>query len=412
MKCFQTIIAISLFMFLLPNKVVSQGAVQKAPKHQIANKKKAFKVDAEIKGMTSKYLLYYKENEKASNGYSTDTIWVKEGKFTLIDSTTTYKICYLNVPEALRKYKVKYGDKEYGVSVKAHLSRLWFIGYPGAEITYKGNIEEFMVNAYPSDKKGINNDLALINSQIFPLMNQMDSISVASTTGNFSDEIKKEMYEKQLKIGEKVKELKINFIKSHPSSIAASYIFNDAYYRNYFTHDQAKSLLYGFDRVKLGNTPFLVEVEQRILAKEKTGIGMNAPDILTSNTIDNSEFKLSSLRGKYVLLDFWGTWCGPCMGEMPKIKEYYNKYSAKNFIVLGVNSGDTAEKWKNSIKNNDFNWSHIRTTKENDLLIPFNVRSFPTKILIDPNGVIIYSSNNAEGKVDLYQMLDTIFSKS
>ena len=137
---------------------------------------------------------------------------------------------------------------------------------------------------------------------------------------------------------------------------------------------------------------------------------MQAPEIVTNNTPDGSEFKLSDLRGNYVLLDYWGTWCGPCMAEMPKIKEYYNKYSDNNFVAIGVNSGDTNVKWKKAIKENEFNWMHVQTTKENNLLIPFNVTSFPTKILIDPQGKIIYNSNNPK-KVDMYAMLDNIFKK-
>lgn len=370
-----------------------------------------FTLTADLKNLEAEYLEYYEKDDSKPDGYRRDTLWVKDQKFTFTDSIKDYKIYFITIPEAVRGYTVKFGDKEYKVSVKAHLARMWFIGYPGAEINYEGTVDDFMVNAYPSDKEGINDDLAVINRQIFPILNQIDSMTVASSTGDFTDVEKKQMYEVRSKMYDSLKELKVDYFKSHSNSVAASYIFNDAYYRKNFTHQEAKEIFNGFDSTKLAGTPFYDEVKLRLEAVEKSGVGMQAPEVLTKNTLDGSEFKLSSLKGNYVLLDFWGTWCGPCMAEMPKIKEYYNKYGDKNFKVLGVNSGDAKPKWKKAIKEHNFNWTHIQTNDDNNLLIPFNVSSFPTKILIDPSGKIIYSSKNTESKVDMYQMLDDIFSK-
>lgn len=368
-----------------------------------------FTLKANIEALKSNYLVYFEPDEKIAGGMKKDTIWVKDGKFTFTDTVNTYKIYFIDVPESIRSYKQKFGDKVYTITTKAHVSRLWFIGYPGADIHYSGKINGF-VDAYPHDK--INDDLALINSQIFPLINQTNIISVDMATKDYDDQTKKTMYEKSVKIYEKVNELKLNFIKANPSSIAASYIFSDSYYRKEYTHEQAKEIFANMDAKKLNGTPFYEEVKNRLEAVEKTGIGMAAPEIKTNYTLNGSEFKLSSLKGKYVLLDYWGTWCGPCMADMPKIKEYSNKYSNKNLIVLGVNSGDTSEKWQNAIKKNEFNWMQIRSTKDNNLLIPFNVTSFPTKILIDPDGKIIYSSKNTEVKEDVFQIIDRLFSKT
>lgn len=371
---------------------------------------KTFTLNADLQDLEADFLIYYEKDANKPDGYRKDTLWVKDQKFSFTDSIDTYKMYYISIPEAVRKYKIKTGGKEYTVSVKAQLSRMWFIGYPGAEINYKGTVDDFMVNAYPSDKKGINNDLALINKKIFPIYNTIDSMSVAASTGNFSKEERQEMYKSRSKLYKKIKDLKVDFIKSHPKSIAASWIFNDAYYRKAFSHEEAKQILKSFDSKTLTGTPYYDETKKRLEAVEKTGIGMQAPELVTTNTPDGKQFKLSSLKGNYVLLDFWGLWCGPCMAEIPKIKEYNNKYKDENFIVVGVNSGDTMVRWKEAINKNNYNWSHIQTTKENNLLVPFNVTSFPTKILIDPKGKIIYSSQNPE-KVDMYQLIDTIFSK-
>ena len=370
---------------------------------------KTFTLNGDIKNMTSEYLVYFEKDDTQPDGYSRDTIPVKNGKFTFTDSINdSYKIYYIGVPEALRRYKIKSGDKEYDVSVKAHLSRLWFIAYPGAEISYDGKIEEFMVDAYPSDKDGVNDKLGELNSKIFPMLNTIDSITVASATGDFNVVERKEMYERSTGIYKEIIEIKREFIENNPNSVAASYIFNDAFYRKNFEDAEARKLFNLFNGEELAGTPFYEESRERFEAMDNTALGMKAPDISTTNTLDGTEFKLSALKGNYVLLDFWGTWCGPCMGEMPKIKELHKNYANKNFKIVGVDSGDTEERWRNSIEKNEFNWIQIRSTEEDDLIIPFNVNSFPTKIILDPEGNIIYSTKSEEKK-DMYKMLDSIF---
>ncbi|WP_194767054.1 TlpA disulfide reductase family protein [Tamlana sp. I1] len=383
----------------------------KKPSEKIEDTPKTFTLNAHIENLEADFLVYSEKDANQPNGYRIDTLWVKDQKFTFTDSIDAYTLYYITIPEAQRRHKVNVGGKEYTVSVKANLSRMWFIGYPGAEITYTGKIDGYMVDAYPSDKEGINDDLALINKQVFPLQNQINSITFSTRTDELSDEKRKEMNATKLELSEKIIDLKIDFIKSHPKSIAASYVFNDCYYRHYFSFEDAKKMFKDLDSTTLAGTTFYNESKQRLEAVEKTGIGMQAPEIKTTHTLDGSEFNLSDLKGNYVLLDYWGLWCGPCMAEIPKIKEYANKYADNNFVVVGINSGDTAQRWKKVIADYDYNWTHVQTTKDNNLLIPFNVNSFPTKILMDPEGKIIYSSQNPE-KVDLYQMIDDIFSKS
>ena len=376
---------------------------------QKTNQPNTFTLTAHIEGLTSDTLYYYEKDDSYPNGYRYDTIQVSDESFTFTDSVEDYKIYFIGVPEALRSWTEIYNGKEYRSSVKALLSRIWFIGYPGAKIHFDGKVEEFMVTGNYTDQKNINPDLGEIYSKTFPIENRIDSL-YSTVRGIELDEEARERYnEKRFELWQQVIKLKYDFIESHPQSIAASYVFSDCYYRRYFTAEENELLFNNFDSDALTGTPFYDEVKSRMEAMKMTGIGMQAPDIATTLTMDGSEFKLSSLRGNYVLIDYWGSWCGPCMGEIPKIKEYYNKYSDKNFKVLGVNSGDTDARWKATVEEGGFNWEHVRTTKENDLLVPFNVNSFPTKILIDPNGKIIYSSKNTEEKVDLYKMLDDIF---
>jgi len=383
------------------------------PKEKTTDIPNTFTLNADLDGLDEEFLIYWEKNEKYPDGIRQDTLWVENGKFTFTDSVTDYKTYFLNVTNP-RTWTRVYDGKEYTASTKADVNRLWFIGYPGATITCTGKVNGYRVDAQLSDEKGVNNDLAAINLQTFPLYDEAHGLSVSLSIEDWTGKDAEAM-----KVGDSVKalrlkaaDLKKEFIKTHPKSIAASYVFSDAYYRKYFSHEEAMGFFKNFDSTALSGTPFYDEVKKRLESVDKTRVGMQAPDLITSNTLDGKEFKLSALKGNYVLFDYWGTWCGPCMAEMPKIKEYYNKYKDRNFVVVGVNSGDTASRWQKAVEENNYIWTHIQTTKDNNLLIPFNVNSFPTKILLDPEGKIIYSSKNTDLKVDLYQMIDGIFTKS
>ncbi|MBD0832574.1 TlpA family protein disulfide reductase [Aestuariibaculum sediminum] len=370
---------------------------------------KTFTLTADLKGLDKAFLVYFEKNNAYPDGVRRDTIWVKDGKFTFTDSVNDYKLYFLNVLNT-RSWETEYNGRKYTSSTKADVNRLWFIAYPGAEIKCSGKVEEYMVDASLSDGRGVNQDFTRIQEKTFPLIDRAHALRFITYTEDLTEEESKKLSDSANALFKQAIDLKKEFAKSNPKSIAASYVFMDGYYRKYFTHDEAKAVLEGFDTETLDGTPFYDEVNQRIAAVENTKLGMQAPEVVTNNTLDGSEFKLSNFKGNYVLLDYWGTWCGPCMAEIPKIKEYYQKYSDKNFVVVGVNSGDAVPKWKKTVEDNGYNWEHIQTTSENNLLVPFNVTSFPTKILIDPAGKIIYSSNNAT-KTDMYAMLDAIFKK-
>ena len=118
--------------------------------------------------------------------------------------------------------------------------------------------------------------------------------------------------------------------------------------------------------------------------------GSPAPDF-TLNDINGKPLALSSLRGKWVIIDFWGSWCKWCIKGIPDMKEYYAKYSDK-LEILGVDCNDTVEKWKAAVAEYELPWKHVYWDKndknsDNPLEL-YVVRGFPTKVIIDPEGKI------------------------
>ncbi len=141
-------------------------------------------------------------------------------------------------------------------------------------------------------------------------------------------------------------------------------------------------------------------------ASENIKEGAEAPDF-TLKDINGNDLSLSSLRGKYVLLDFWGSWCIWCVKGMPMMKEYYAKYDGK-FEILGIDCRDSEEKWMQAVSELELPWLHVYNPAEGTLTTTYAIKGFPTKILIDPNGVIVRVVLGEEE--DFYPYLDEVFS--
>lgn len=131
-------------------------------------------------------------------------------------------------------------------------------------------------------------------------------------------------------------------------------------------------------------------VSQSMNAAAGNWTGKQAPDFTLPDE-NGKPVSLSSLKGKYVLVDFWASWCKPCRMENPTVVAAYNKYKDKNFTILGVSLDENKEAWLAAIKKDQLTWQHVSDLKQwNSMVLPiYKFNGIPYNILIDPQGKVI-----------------------
>ena len=150
---------------------------------------------------------------------------------------------------------------------------------------------------------------------------------------------------------------------------------------------------------------------QAVVAVEQTDVeaGEMAPDFELPN-LEGKPTKLSSLRGKYVIIDFWGAWCIWCVRGIPSMKEAYSKYKDK-MEILGVDCRDTEDKWKAAVKEHELPWKQVRCPDDQfrSLVEKYSIEGFPTKVIVDPKGKLVKVIVGEDPS--FYTFLDQLFSK-
>lgn len=173
---------------------------------------------------------------------------------------------------------------------------------------------------------------------------------------------------------------------NNASVVAAFNLLRNAYNYNESELDPVVS---NFDP-SIKESVYVKELTERIETLKRVAIGQPAIDF-TMNDMEGNPVQLSSLYGKYLLVDFWASWCGPCRRENPNVVEAYHKFKDKGFDILGVSFDRTKAKWIEAVEADKLTWHHVSDLKYwgNAAGKLYGINSIPSNILLGPDGIIV-----------------------
>ncbi len=314
-------------------------------------------VSGNISGLGASWITFNYGNGDSS---VSDSVAVKDGKFTWsADMPEPHKV-YIMFPDRYFEFFAEAGDIK--ITGKADATQ---------DLKVTGSSLQDEADAFEKSLKDI-------SDQESPLYQKWGKVSK----------------EEQIALEKNVDELRnqrrtrtTQYITSHPKSLFSLSLVSDRAMMG--AYNDVKS---SFDLLdpSLQNSVSGKSVAKRLEILKRSAIGEAMLDFTQNNT-EGKPIHFSDFKGKYVLVDFWASWCGPCRGENPNVLAAYKKYKDKNFTVLGVSLDEDGEKWKKAIKDDGMPWTQVSDLKgwKNEVSTYYGIQGIPSTLLVDPQGKII-----------------------
>ncbi len=335
-------------------------------------------VTGTLTGVESDTLLatYFPVSDLQRRQAKTDTLVLQQGSFNLaLDADS--------IP--LEVYLRPLPGNENSPATMKHIG---VVAFPGQTVKVEGSLDDYQVTGNEFHKA-----YQAVKQQRAPYEAQLNAIAQAAMQMQQDGSMTEERMDSLQKLYRPAYESLLNvqkeYIGQHLDEDVSVYLLSN------LGSETALEMLPKLDeKAKSGSMSALYkameqaleEVKAREEAKKKVSEGAEAPDF-TLKDLQGNDLSLSSLRGKYVVLDFWGSWCGWCIKGIPDMKKYYAKYKDR-MEILGIDCRDTEEKWKEAVKKYELPWLHVRNAEESDVTVLYAIEGYPTKIVIDPQGKI------------------------
>ncbi len=295
-----------------------------------------------------------------------DSTKLEKGNFTLRGMIASPAMCYIEIPGKQLEVSIFVEPADIKVTIDT--------GSAGkAEIT--GSATNDVYSEFKTRIKPLNVQMDSLNNlyRQYKKANDTAGLNRIDTAADLLDKKKKAVV--------------LDFAMSNAHTVVAPYlIMNYAYW---FDLPDLKSFI-GVVDTNLNSTAYVQDIRKRIELLERTAIGQIAPDF-TLNDTTGKAFTLSSLKGKYVLVDFWASWCGPCRRENPEVVKAYRSFHDKGFEILGVSLDTDHGKWTKAIRDDRLAWYHVSDLKGwfSEAGRLYGIMSIPSNLLLDKDQKII-----------------------
>ena len=333
-------------------------------------------ITGKITGLDSgQVYLYNLQNEAAEP----DTANIVNGSFEFEGAAEEPRFVFLSLGETLRHQPLGFFLQNGNISINAHVDSLQSGTVTGS--------------AAQDDFKKYQNQFTILSDKQRALIEEYQEADMA---GNMN-----KMMEIQMRFQELEKESKkqiADFVKENPASYVSPFLLAQNYAMD-ADEEELKPLYNALDE-KVKGSFFGKEVGKTLELLEKTSIGAVAPDF-TLNNQSGQPVSLSSFKGKYTLIDFWASWCGPCRQENPNIVQAYNTYKPKGFEILGVSLDEKREAWEKAIEQDKLAWTQVSDLKgwQSDAAAQYGIKAIPMNYLLDKEGKIIAKNLRGEDLV-------------
>ncbi len=316
-------------------------------------------ITAEISGLKDSVVYI---SIPVADSAKTDTVRVKDGRFTWTGDIAEPQKIYIATPA---RY-IEVFMENAAVQIKGHIDST-------DQLKITGSATQLAYEAY---KKSIED----LTSQLNTLYGKYHEVK-GDDTAEAALEVQLEVLQQQKQERTKA------YILAHPeSAVSVSMIAEMAVVGEYAPLDS----LYRQLKPAAQQTAAGKRLADRLAVLKRSAIGQPMIDF-TQTDVTGKPIRLSDYKGKYVLLDFWASWCGPCRAENPNVLKAYNRFKDKNFTVVGVSLDDKADKWKEAIEKDGMPWMQVSDLKgfRNEVAQQYGIQAIPFSFLIDPQGIII-----------------------
>lgn len=318
-------------------------------------------------------------------------------------------IAYLNYGKTKDSVEIKNGTFQFKGSVAEPVQA--YLTVKAADALPKKNQDDYTLFWLENSKISVSGKDSIKNAAIKGSLAEKESREMDAPVKPLTDKILRLMKESDTKPGadrkraisdsigllvKEIKNVRTKFAETHLNSYMGLYAYNLYVLDNYVDLAVAEPI---FNRYasELRSSPLGLRTVEKIEAARRRSTGSKVTDF-TQNDLADQPFTLSSLRGKYVLVDFWASWCKPCRAENPNLKKAYSELKGKNFEVVGVSLDLGKSAWEDAVKKDDLPWIHVSDLQgwKNAVAVKYGISAVPQNLLINPEGIIIAKNLRGE----------------